>query len=205
MGFEHGLFQASSKFDNKCGLVASFRDGKGAAVVLGSNQADMVAKTCQKHGSRWKSVGEHVGHNSASVDEYCTNFIPESSAMSAIQKRDPAAIIAAAKQGQFGAVMPGLKDHLFIVTAKPEFGECLFTAQTGKFGAAVCTCDSKECNNLTALDFIVDADKGPMRLLQFIDRSLRNLTPAMNSIVSGLWMLTERSMQQWWTMSRRST
>ena len=44
-----------------------------------------------------------------------------------------------AKMGQFGTIIPGLKDLLFIVTSKPEFGECLFTAETGKFGGAICT------------------------------------------------------------------
>jgi hypothetical protein len=72
------------------------------------------------------------------------------------------------------------------VTSKPEFGECLFTATTGEFGAAICTCDTEECNNQASLSFIVDPEVGPMRLLQFIDGSLFDVKDEVNSIVEGL-------------------
>jgi hypothetical protein len=185
LGFEHRLFSKGPKFNGHCAMVASFRIGKGAAVVLGSDKPDIVGTACKGVAS-WRAVAEHIGHTSDSIDEYCANFIPETSAMSSLTQYSPAFIITKAKQGQFEAVFPGFKDFLFIVTAKPEFGECLFTAEQGKFGAGVCTCDKEECNNKTALELIVDGDKGPMRLLQFIDGSLSNLTDEVNSIVTGL-------------------
>jgi hypothetical protein len=184
-GFEHGLFNLRDKFNDQCSLIASFRVGKGSAVALGSNKADLVGSAC-KGATAWKELAEHIGHTSDTIDEYCANFVPESSAMSAFRRYSAGFIITKAKQGQFGAVFPGLKDLLILVTAKPEYGECLFTAQQGKFGTAVCTCDSEGCNNQSALDFIVDGNKGPMRLMQFIDGSLSAQKDAVNGIVSDL-------------------
>jgi len=105
--------------------------------------------------------------------------------MAALPQHSPGAIIEFAKQGRLGTVMPGLKDQLFIVTAKPEYGECLFTSAVGVYGAAICTCDSHGCNNQTALEFLVDMDVGPMRLLQFIDGSMAGLKDGINAVVPG--------------------
>eukprot|EP00931_Biecheleriopsis_adriatica_P101357 TRINITY_DN76510_c0_g1_i1.p2 TRINITY_DN76510_c0_g1~~TRINITY_DN76510_c0_g1_i1.p2 ORF type:complete len:302 (-),score=90.02 TRINITY_DN76510_c0_g1_i1:40-945(-) len=79
-----------------------------------------------------------------------------------------------------------VKDLLYIVTSKPEYGECLFVADPVKFGAAVCTCDRAGCNDESALEFIVDGDKGPMRLLQFLDGSLSGLVNDTDNAISGI-------------------
>jgi len=152
---------------------------------LGANEADLIGSNCERTES-WNSLAEHIGHDSDSIKEYCDNFVPEASAMEAFSKYSPGEIIAAAKSGQFATLFPGLKDNLFLVTSKPEFGECLFTATTGEFGAAICTCDTEECNNQASLSFIVDPEVGPMRLLQFLDGSLANIKDEVNAVVPGL-------------------
>ena len=182
--FEQQLFTPSSKFETRCAMVASFRAGKGSATVLGSDVADLIGAGCKSRGA-WESLAEHIGHTKESIAEYCSAFIPEATAMAALALHSLGVIIAQAKQGRFATVMPGLKDQLFIVTAKPEYGECLFTAGEG-YGAAVCTCEHPECNNQTALEFIVNPEKGPMRLLQFLDGSLSGLKDAINLVAPGL-------------------
>merc|ERR1739848_956570 len=131
-------------------------------------------------------VAEHIGHNSSTIGEYCQNFVPDASAMAAFSKYTPAFIIQKAKQGQLAAMMDGLKDLMFIVIKKPDYGECLFPSSPGEYGVAVCTCDEKECKNKKALNLVVDADKGPMRLLQFLDGSLLSQKDAISAIVEGI-------------------
>jgi len=184
-GFEHGLFIKGNKFTGQCALIASFRNGSGSATALGSNQADLLGNRC-KGSAPWKGVAEHVGHTTATIDEYCTNFIPDSSVMAALKDNSPSFIIEKVEQGQFDAVFPGLVGLKFIVTAKPAFGKCLFFASEGKWGASVCTCDKAECNGNAALGLIVDGDTGPMRLLQFIDGSLVDIKDEVNGRVADL-------------------
>lgn len=181
-GFEYGLFSLADNFTGKCATIASFRKGFGSATSLGSDGADLVGKGCQGT-QRWKSLAEHIGHTDTSIDEYCMNWIPDATAMDALKQYSPSYIIEKAEEGQFGAVFPGLKNLLFIVTAKPAYGKCLFFADEAKYGAAVCTCDAKECNGKSALNLIVDKATGPMRLLQFIDGSLVSDIAAVNAIV----------------------
>jgi hypothetical protein len=187
-GFRYGLFRVGAAMTDKCAMIASFRPGKGSASAFGANVAGLVQDNCGKGLETWKELGEHIGHDESSISEYCENFVPDSSAMAAFNDRSPSDIIAAAKAGNFATVFPGLADSMFIVTSKPEFGECLFTAGEGEkeFGVAICTCDTPECNNRDALDFVVDPDMGPMRLLQFIDGSLIDSKDAVNSVVDDL-------------------
>jgi len=185
-GFENELFIAEPEYHGTCSLIASVRDGFGSAIVLGADDADMVGSACDFDTSwRWRGIAEHVGHDDASIDEYCANFVPDSSAMLAFSQQPPSELIAAAKEGRFSEIFPGLP-NLYIVTARPELGECLLTAEIGVFGMAVCACDSAECNNLDAVNFLVDLDVGPMRLLQFIDGSLASFSAGVNAIVDGL-------------------
>jgi len=185
-GFEHGMFTLNADFSSKCALVATFRDGKGSAVAFGADTADLVGYNCRFRAGGWESLAEHVGHDEDSIAEYCENFLPEASAMAAFETHSPSEIIAAAKSGQFATLFPGLEDALFLVTSKPEYGECLFTAVSGSFGAAICTCNTAECNDQEALQYISDSDVGPMRLLQFIDGSLLGMRSAINAVVDGL-------------------
>jgi hypothetical protein len=77
--------------------------------------------------------------------------------------------------------------HLeYIVTAKPGLGECLFTADPGSFGLALCVCDTPGCNGQDALEFLVDMDIGPMRLLQFLDGSLAEFSDSVNEVMPDL-------------------
>jgi len=184
-GFERGLFKKEDKFNGQCALVASIRTGNGSATVLGSSKSNLLGGACMGSAS-WKGIAEHVGHTDASIDEYCSNFIPDTSAMAALANYTPAFIIEKVEQGQFDAVFPGLVGLMFLVTAKPEFGKCFFMAQEGLWGAAVCVCEQAECNGNAALDLIVDGETGPMRLLQFIDGSLGDMKDAVNNIVPGL-------------------
>jgi hypothetical protein len=184
-GFEHSLFYKKEKYMNKCALVASFRNGSGSATVVGSNKKDMLGVACNATGP-WEGLAEHIGHNKSTIEEYCMNFIPDASVMAALKAVDPAFAILKAEQGQFEALFPSLKDEKFVVTAKPEFGKCLFTAQTGKWGTGICTCDTQECNDQKALDLIVDPDMGPMRLLQFIDGSLSDKKNDINAVLPDL-------------------
>jgi len=179
--FARGFVTPDAEFTGKCALVATFVDGSGSAMSMNANKKNAVCASTKV----WKSYAEHTGHDGESIDAYCANFLPEASAMAAIKEYSPGDIIAFAKQGQLGVIMPGLKDQLFIVTAKPEYGECLFTSAVGKYGAAICTCDTAGCNNQAALDLILDPATGPMRLLQFIDGSLSNLASAINAVVPG--------------------
>jgi len=187
-GFEVGLFRKAAVMTDKCAMIASFRKGKGSASAFGANVAGLIQDNCDKGLERWKDVAEHIGHDESSINEYCENFVPDSSAMAAFNDHSPSDIIAAAKAGNFATVFPGLADSMFIVTSKPEFGECLFTAGEGEkeFGLAICTCDTPECNNEDALGLVVDPNTGPMRLLQFIDGSLIDAKDAVNSVVDGL-------------------
>jgi hypothetical protein len=184
-GFKHKLFGQGQLFSSKCAIVASFRNGSGSATVLGSDKADFVGKACNNT-ARWEGLAEHIGHNKSTIKEYCTNFIPDTSAMQALKAHAPSFVIAKAEEGQFDAVFPGLAHLMFIVTAKPAFGKCLFTADYGKFGTGICTCDEKECNNKSALELIVDKDKGPMRLLQFIDGTMASMKTEINKAVPDL-------------------
>lgn len=184
-GFGHGLWNSVPTSTGKCGLIASFRNGYGSAVVLDNDTANMVASQCM--GGRWKDVAEHTEHTEGSIDEYCENFIPDASAMAALSAYSPGCVITKAKQGQFGTVVPGLQDLLYIVTTQPDYGlECLFFAQQGAFGAAVCTCDGADCNSEDLLKFIVNPEEGPMRLLQFLDGTLADKATAVNGIVPDL-------------------
>ena len=178
-GFKNSLITLSAKFTGKCAMLASFVDGKGSAVSMDANRKGAVCSNTNV----WKQVWEHTGHteDGKSIDAYCADFIPEASAMAALSKHSPGAIIAFAKQGQLGVIMPGLKDQLFIVTAKPEYGECLFTSAAGTYGAAICTCDTAGCNNQAALGFVVDRAKGPMRLLQFIEEEIVPIPKAVSA------------------------
>jgi len=189
-GFERGMFTLGPHLpaDGKCAMIASFRNGFGSASAFGANKAKLVQNACYAPYA-WQNLAEHIGHDEDSIEEYCENFVPDDSAMNALSEYSPGEIIAAAKSGNFATTFPGLADNLFIVTSKPEFGECLFTAgdgSTSTFGLAVCTCEGEECNNQKALEFIVDPELGPMRLLQFLDGSLLELKDAINSIVDGL-------------------
>jgi hypothetical protein len=195
LGFEHGLFRKDAGFDGVpvrqgaragpggCAVVASFRNGKGSASALGADRSDLVGSLCGSHVPMWKSLGEHVGHTDASIDEYCKNFIP--GGMDALSKHAPSTIIAMAKNGDFSTLFG---DLMFIVTAKPdEYGECLF-AGTITMGFGICTCDTAGCNGQTALEMIVDQDTGPMRLLQFLDGSLADFADTINAIVGFVLM-----------------
>jgi hypothetical protein len=51
---------------------------------------------------------------------------------------------------------------------------------------AFCTCDAKNCNNQASLELIVDKDKGPMRLLQFIDGTMASMKSEINKVVPNL-------------------
>ena len=62
----------------------------------------------------------------------------------------------------------------------------ILQAQDRDWGVAICTCDTPLCNNQAALEFIVDGDVGPMRLLQFIDGSLRDFRSAINNVLVGI-------------------
>jgi len=187
MGFEAQLFKLDPVMTDKCAMVASFRPGKGSTSVFGANAAGLVQSYCEKTGD-WKEIAEHIGHDEGSIAEYCKNFVPDVSAMAAFKKHSPGEIIAEARAGNFATVFPGLADNLFIVISKAEFGDCLFTAGQGakEFGLAICTCDKAECNNQKALQFIVNRDVGPMRLLQFLDGSLLDVKDAVNGVVDGL-------------------
>jgi hypothetical protein len=185
-GFDYSMFRKQDTFVDKCALIASFRVDKGSAVALGSNKPEMISTAC-KGATQWRDLAEHTGHTSATIDEYCENLIPDKSAMAALSTHTPAFIIEKTKQGQFGAIMPGLKDLMYIITAKPELhGECLFFSAVGEFGAAVCTCDKKECNGKEVLKVLVDKETGPMRLLQFLDGSLSQHKEAVNGVLPGL-------------------
>jgi hypothetical protein len=131
-GFERRLFKEGGTFEDKCAMVASFRDGKGSGTALGVDVADMVGTAC-KDTSAWEEIGEHIGHDATSIAEYCENMIPEASAMAALRQHSPGDIIAAAKAGEFATLMPGLANNTFIVTSKPDYGECLFTVGTPSF------------------------------------------------------------------------
>lgn len=186
-GFGVGLFkEGSTAFNGKCSMIASYRDNYGAATALGYNTAGVIQENCENT-ALWGLYGENTNHTAETITEYCNNFIPNKSAMNDVLKiKSPGAIIAEVKAGNFANLFPDLEDLQFIVTKKPEFGECLFTAEYELFGAAICTCDTPLCNNEAALHLIVDRDVGPMRLLQFIDGSLILLAPAINKIVPGL-------------------
>jgi len=183
-GFEHGLFTEGPEFNGQCSIAATFRTGFGSATVLGADVPNLIGSTCENTAG-WESLAEHIGHDADSIAEYCTNFVPDTSAMAALATYSAGEIIINAKRGQFATMMPGLADTLFIVTSKPEYGECLF-AGGSEFGVAICTCDTAACNNQAALELIVDPDVGPMRLLQFLDGSLADLKDAINSVVSDL-------------------
>lgn len=185
-GFEHGLFSLSQRHTTGCAMVASFRPGKGSASVLGSDKADLLGSACANTG-RWEDIAEHIGHTTETIAEYCANFVPDAGVMDVLAAHSPAELIAKAKQGQFAATFPGLGDQLFIVTAKPEYGECLFTADVGAYGLAICTCQEAGCNGQAALEFIVNPELGPMRLLQFLDGSLTSLADEINAVVPGLF------------------
>lgn len=155
---------------------------KGSATALGADAKDLVGKKCEVTG-HWEGIAEHVGHTKESIKEYCSNWVP--GAMDALKVHSPSSIIAQVKEGKFGMLFPDLAHLEFLVTGKPEYGTCLFFADD-TFGAAVCSCDKKECNDLEALKFIVDKDLGPMRLIQFIDGSLAQDAALINAIVPGL-------------------
>lgn len=187
-GFKHGLFtkKTDAPFIDKCALVATFRPGKGSAVAFGADRVDIIGHNCKERIQGWRNLAEHIGHTNSSIDEYCKNFVPDTSAMETFKTHKPSAIIAAAKSGTFAELFPGFKDALFLVTSKPEYGECLFTSVEGQFGAAICTCDEAECNDQEALEFITDRELGPLRLLQFIDGSLLGMKDTINAVVAGL-------------------
>eukprot|EP00931_Biecheleriopsis_adriatica_P116645 TRINITY_DN92267_c0_g1_i1.p1 TRINITY_DN92267_c0_g1~~TRINITY_DN92267_c0_g1_i1.p1 ORF type:complete len:719 (+),score=136.34 TRINITY_DN92267_c0_g1_i1:29-2158(+) len=187
-GFNFEMFKKKhDNYEGKCTIIASSRIGKGAAAALGADKGGVVQSRCNNT-EAWDSYSltKDIGLTTAAIDEYCQNFIPDASAMSAIESNTPSSLINASKNGQLGAVISGFGDLTYVVTAKPEFGECLLVADPGKFGAAVCTCEGEECNNVTALSFVVGADAGPMRLLRFIDGSFSQLKDIINGNVSGI-------------------
>lgn len=188
-GFEHDLFRADAEYSGGCAMVASFRVGKGSATALGSDEADLIGSQCSNTLS-WESVAEHVGHNKNTIAEYCANFVPRQTAMSAIATHSPSEVIAKAKAGKFGEIFPA--DQLFLVTSKPEYGECLLTAVPGTYGVAICVCESAFCNNATTLQFVADKDRGPMRLMKFLDGSLDGLTAKVNAVIPGLFRSDNR-------------
>jgi hypothetical protein len=165
-------------------MVASFRAGKGSATVLGVDAANMVDSECENP-EKWHDLAENIGHTEDSIEEYCGNFLEHDDAMAALKAHAPSEIISQAKQGKFEALIPGLSHLKYIVTRKPQFGECLLAGHSD-FGFAICTCDTALCNGQESLQFVVDPAAGPMRLLQFIDGSLIALKDAINEVVPGI-------------------
>ena len=80
----------------------------------------MIAGLCNDT-SKWAALAQHIGHNVQSIQEYCTNFIPNPSAMETVSKKTPAEILAGVKSGQFATLFSDMADLKFIVTAKPEY------------------------------------------------------------------------------------